>query len=286
MPSSANYAPSVTPNVLDKTAPDAQTACPGYAASNVKESDTGLTADLKLAGKPCSVYGNDIGDLALSVEYQSKDRLAVRITPKYLVPANSSIYILDEHLTPLPKSEHGSSKNQSSLSFTWSNAPSFQFKVARVDTGEVIFNTFGSKIVFEDQFLELKTSMVPDYNVYGLAESLRRFRIGNNFTQTFWNAYNLDNDQELDVNGHSVHPMYLETRYHGNNASTSHGVYARNSHGQNWLLRQDYLTHRAIGGTFDFYFLNGPTPNKVISQYHTGIVGTPVMQPYWALGFH
>lgn len=286
MPSPADYAPSVTPNVLDKTAPDAQIQCPGYTASNVKESDTGVTADLKLAGKPCSVYGNDVEDLTLAVEYQSKDRLAVRIAPKYLVPANRSIYILDEKLTPLPKIENGSSKNLSNLLFTWSNDPSFQFKISRVDSGEVIFNTFGSKIVFEDQFLELRTSMVPDYNVYGFAESLRGFRIGTNFTQTFWNAYNLTNDQLLDVNGHSVHPVYLETRYHGSNASTTHGVYARNAHGQDWLLRPDYLTYRTIGGTFDFYFINGPTPNKVISQYHTGIATTPVIPPYWALGFH
>lgn len=100
-----------------------------------------------------------------------------------------------------------------------------------------------------------------------------------------WNAYNLDNDQILDVNGHSVHPMYLETRYK-DNASTSHGVYARNAHGQDWLLRDQRVTYRTIGGSFDFYFLSGPSANAVISQYQKGIVGTPVMQPYWALGFH
>ncbi len=33
--------------------------------------------------------------------------------------------------------------------------------------------------------------MVPQYNIYGLAENLRGFRIPNNFSQTFWNAYNL-----------------------------------------------------------------------------------------------
>lgn len=114
-----------------------------------------------------------------------------------------------------------------------------------------------------------------DYNIYGLAESIHPFRLGNNFTQTFWNAYNLNNDQLPDVNGHSVHPMYLETRY-GDTTSLSHGVYARNAHAQEWLLRESALTYRTIGGSFDLYFFSGTTPTEVISQYHTGVIHTPV----------
>lgn len=270
---------------MDPTAPDAQNECPGYIASNAQESSFGLTADLTLAGTACNVYGNEINDLWLSVQYQSESRLAVRIIPKYLAPENISLYILDPAYTPYPGIEDAFAKRKSKLSFTWSNDPSFQFRVSRNDTGEVLFDTYGSKIVFEDQFLELSTAMVPDYNIYGLAESLRGFRLPNNFTQTMWNAYSLDNDQVLDVNGHSVHPMYLETRY-GNGTSTSHGVYARNAHGQEWLMRDQRVTYRTIGGSFDFYFLSGPSAKEVISQYQVGIVGTPVEQPYWALGFH
>jgi alpha-glucosidase len=152
--------------------------------------------------------------------------------------------------------------------------------------GEILFDTTGNKLVFEDQFLELSTSMVDDYNIYGLAESLHSFRLGTNWTQTFWASYNLDNDNVVDVNGHSTHPMYLETRYpDGGGESTSHGVYARNAHGQDWLLRSDRLTYRTIGGSFDLYFLSGDKPTSVISQYHTQIIGTPYLQPYWTLGF-
>jgi len=269
---------------MDPTAPDAQTVCPGYTASNVQESASGLEADLTLAGSACNVYGNDVQDLTLSVEYQSQSRLAVRIVPKYLGPANESHYILAEHLTPYPSAEDGCTKANSDLEFSWTNTPSFQFQVVRSTSKEVLFSTYGKKIIFENQFLELATSMVPDYNIYGLAESIHNFRLGNNWTQTFWNAYNLDNDQVIDANGHSTHPVYLETRY-GNGTSTSHGVYARNAHGQDWLLRAESLTYRTIGGSFDLYFLSGPTPKEVISQYQTGIIKTPVMQPYWALGF-
>jgi alpha-glucosidase len=48
--------------------------CPGYSASNVKYIHNGLTADLKLAGDACNVYGTDIEDLTLTVEYQAGTR--------------------------------------------------------------------------------------------------------------------------------------------------------------------------------------------------------------------
>jgi len=45
--------------------------CPGYSASNVQTSGTGLTADLTLAGSACNVYGRDIQDLRLIVNYDN-----------------------------------------------------------------------------------------------------------------------------------------------------------------------------------------------------------------------
>lgn len=85
--SSINAAPSLIPNILDTTAPNAQGVCPGYKASNVQTTDHGYVADLSLAGVPCNVYGNDILELSLVVEYQSQSRLSVKIQPRYLTPA-------------------------------------------------------------------------------------------------------------------------------------------------------------------------------------------------------
>jgi hypothetical protein len=44
---------------------------PGYRASNVVETVTGLTADLTLAGPACNVLGRDIQELKLSVNYET-----------------------------------------------------------------------------------------------------------------------------------------------------------------------------------------------------------------------
>lgn len=66
--------------------------CPGYQASNIVNTDHGLTADLKLAGDACDLYGDDLTDLKLLVEYQtgklsdysthySANTVAIRLTP-------------------------------------------------------------------------------------------------------------------------------------------------------------------------------------------------------------
>ena len=55
----------------DYPSDDALSACPGYKATNVKTTATGLTADLSLAGKACNVYGTDLDHLTLQVTYET-----------------------------------------------------------------------------------------------------------------------------------------------------------------------------------------------------------------------
>lgn len=97
MPASADQGAELIPNIQDPQAVDAQDVCPGYKASQLEETDGGISAVLVLAGAPCNVYGNDVDVLNLKVEYQSKDRLAVNISPAYLVrslPKPASNYTL------------------------------------------------------------------------------------------------------------------------------------------------------------------------------------------------
>lgn len=49
--------------------------CTGYAASNIVETDSSLTADLTLAGAACNLYSQDIKNLKLLVEYQNSKHL-------------------------------------------------------------------------------------------------------------------------------------------------------------------------------------------------------------------
>lgn len=53
------------------TSDDPLASCPGYTASNVKITDSGVTADLALAGTACNVYGDDLQGLTLQVVYET-----------------------------------------------------------------------------------------------------------------------------------------------------------------------------------------------------------------------
>lgn len=45
--------------------------CPGYTATNIDVTDSGLTADLTLAGVACNAYSEDLQELKLVVEHQT-----------------------------------------------------------------------------------------------------------------------------------------------------------------------------------------------------------------------
>lgn len=90
------------------------------------------------------------------------------------------------------------------LTFEWSNTPSFQFRVLRHSDHEVLFDTFGTVLVFQDQFTEVVTSMVPEYNLYGLPENIHDFRLGNNYTQTLWAT---SDGNAIDSNEYGSHPV-------------------------------------------------------------------------------
>ncbi|KKA30187.1 hypothetical protein TD95_001176 [Thielaviopsis punctulata] len=289
------------PNVLDPNAENSQTKCPGYHISNVQESASGLTADLDLAGAPCNIYGTDIDQLKLTVEYHDTDRLHVEIVPRFIGPENSTWFIIPEQMVPKPQAASGASKDSCELAFEYSSDPNFSYRVIRKANNEVLFDTTGSQLVFADQFFEFVTQMPADYNLYGLGETIRKFRLGNNLTRTLWAA---DVADQIDANLYGSHPIYLDTRYYEKGSKTpvsgsadsldrskeydsyTHGVFMRNAHGQDILLQSNKLTWRSLGGSVDLYFYSGPQAKDVITTYQKTMVGFPAMQQYWAFGFH
>ena len=186
VPATADQGAVLLPNIYDPQAIDAQTICPGYTASNIVRTSLGLTADLSLiGGKACNVYGTDIFNLNLTVEYQSADRLSVRIVPSVVNASNSSQFILPDELVhqPTADSDAESTSLTSDLNFVWSNDPTFSFSVYRVSTGDMLFSTAGTKLVFENQFIEFASALPENYNLYGLGETIHGLRLGNNFTK-------------------------------------------------------------------------------------------------------
>jgi alpha-glucosidase len=304
VPAAAQNGLNVLPNINDPQAVNAQDICPGYTASNIVRTPYGLTADLQLAGSACNAYGTDIEALNLIVEYQASDRLHVEITPTYVDSSNSSWYVLPEALVPKPTidADANSTTLDTDLNFVWSNDPTFSFSVIRQSTGDVLFSTTGTKLVFENQFIEFASSLPENYNLYGMGEVIHGLRMGNNLTRTFYAA---DVGDPIDYNIYGDHSFYLDTRYYEVDATTgnltyaanatnataqyvsySHGVYMRNAHGQEVLLRPSNITWRTLGGSIDLYFYAGPTQDKVTKAYQLSATGLPAMQQYFTFGYH
>jgi len=257
---------------------DALAACPGYKASNVKTTATGLTADLTLAGTACNAYGTDIDDLVLSVSYDSETRLHVKIQD-----AANNVYQVPESVFPRPEA-HGVKPCKSALKFEHTAEP-FSFRVTRSDTGEVLFDTSAASLIFESQYLRLRTSLPDDPNLYGLGEHSDPYRLNTtDYIRTLWSqdSYGVPTGSNLYGN----HPVYYEHRASG----ASHGVFLLNSNGMDIKINRteadgQYLEYNTLGGVIDLYFVAGPSPVEVAKQY-SSIVGLSTMMPYWGLGFH
>lgn len=184
IPAEADVGQPLLPNILDPEAVDMQTVAPGYTASNLQNSSSGFTADLNLAGSAVNVYGTDIENLTLTVEYQSRGRLHVEIQPRYIGPENETWFTLPEAIVPKPaaSSDEVVSPEGSDFDLSWSNDPTFSFTVKRKSTGDTLFTTKGSKLVYEDQFIEFASPLPDNYNLYGLGEVIHGLRLGNNLT--------------------------------------------------------------------------------------------------------
>ncbi|KAJ5292072.1 hypothetical protein N7478_001323 [Penicillium angulare] len=303
LPASADIGANLIANIDDPEAINAQSACPGYKAYNVQNTTNGVTATLQLAGQACNAYGTDIESLDLTVEYLAKDRLNVLITPSHVDASNASWYHLDEHAVPRPLADKkGASDDESDLVFTWSNDPSFSFTVMRKSTGDVLFDTVGSVLVYQNQFIEFVTALPDSYNLYGLGEHIRQLRLLPNATMTIYNA---DAADPIDSNIYGTHPFYLDTRYYEiddqsnrtpvssddadpekDYTSYSHGVFLRNAHGQEILTGAQNLTWRTLGGSIDLTFYEGPTQPEVTTNYLKSTIGLPAMQQYFTFGYH
>lgn len=129
---------------------------------------------MNLAGDACNVYGTDIETLALEVDVQTAHRLRISIQPAYLDSSNMSQYILPDELVNLP--EQGVLQPDAQdidLQFSWTNDPTFAFTVIRKSTGDVLFDTTGSVLVYENQFVR-ETAGIAAVSAYADSDNLLR----------------------------------------------------------------------------------------------------------------
>lgn len=192
------------------------------------------------------------------------------------------VYQVPEDVLPRPGSADDLTLDASTLKFSFETDP-FSFTVSRKETGEVLFDTSGSDLVFQTQYLNLRTALPDEPNLYGLGEHSEPLRMNTTkYTRTIWNrdSYGLPPGGNL----YGSHPIYVDHR----GESGAHGVYLLNSNAMDIKIDKtkkgdQYLEYNIVGGIIDLYFLAGPSPKEVTAQY-AEVVGLPAMMPYWGFG--
>lgn len=193
------------------------------------------------------------------------------------------MYQVQKEVLPRPKSDDATS-DDAALEFDLVEKP-FSFTVKRKENGEVLFDTSGASLVFETQYIRLRTNLPEDPFLYGLGEHSDPFRLPTyNYVRVMENSESPFIPHNSNLYG--SHPVYFEHR----GDKGTHGVFLLNSDPMNIIINrtesgQQYLEYNTIGGVLDFYFLAGSRPADVSKQY-ADVVGYSTMYPYWVLGFH
>ncbi|XP_063403845.1 maltase-glucoamylase-like [Mytilus trossulus] len=247
-----------------------------YGYTQTSESSHGISTaiDLKWQNKS-QMFQDDIESIRMIVTKHSNKLLQVKIIDpsdeRYEVPVNFN-------KIPAPNRE-GTDYN---IQYGNDDHGIFSFNVTRKSNGAVIWDTSVGGLTFADQFLQFVTKL-PSKNVYGFGEN-RHKKFRHNFDYDRWPMFSRDNG----VNGgdhanlYGVHPFYMCVEDDGN----AHGVLLLNSNAMEIVLQpHPTLAYRTTGGILDFYLFLGPTPEDVVRDYTSVLIGKPYMPPYWALGF-
>jgi len=263
------------PNIYNTSAIDANVAANGYRLANLTKTDSGLFGILTIRGKPKNIYGYDFSTLNLTVSYQAKERLNVRVQPLNLT---SDVFILPDEIVPRPSVDEAFSIGDSDLLFEY-ESDNFGFAIVRKSTGEALFDTRGNPLVFENQFVQFNTSLPRGHVISGLGDVADSYEIPPGTVRTLKTT---DHQTPVGKDMYGNYPVYYDQRYTTN---TTHAVWWRTSAISEAVIGEESLTWRALSGILDLYFFGGPTPMDAIKQYVSAI-GLPTFQQYWTLGYH
>jgi len=247
-------------------------ADPLYEIQSLQKNSAGYDGYALLQDGTSGPYPPDISNITIRQRYINSNIIHIKLSDshsqRYEVP--NIVQVQDAQQAP----------SDAQLKVQWSSEP-FGFSVIRTDDGETVFNTTSSRLVFEDQYLELSTSV--GENLFGLGEHANALKL----EKKTYTLFNKDvGAVSPDRNLYGSHAFYLEIR-----DQICHGVFLLNSNPMDVVISDDdngenlRLTYKTIGGIFDFYLFSGKTPADVINQY-LSLFGPVYMPPYWALGWH
>ena len=138
---------------------------------------------------------------------------------------------------------------------------------------------------YSKRFIQFSTKRGPDDIIYGLGQRQGNFLLKNGIYTIF--PYDQDiitdnGDLSHGGNLYGHHPFYIKFDKKNQRAT---GVYMHTSSPLDFIIRDTYITTRAVNGIIDLYFFSGPSFQDVVKQYHK-LIGYPKMMPFWAFGWH
>ncbi|KAI8142903.1 alpha glucosidase [Fennellomyces sp. T-0311] len=258
---------------------DVSSSAPGYRIDGrVSHTKSGLQIPLSLnsrrGSKGKDLYGKTIEDLVVDVDFETAERLHVKIYDK-----DEKQYLVPNDRTGLERPKTKRPAKKTNYEFKYTSRP-FGFQVIRKADKEVIFDTTDYPLVFEDQYLELTTAVPDDANIYGVGETTAPFKRDN--IQNVTTIFARDAGTPFYENIYGSHPYYNEIRN-----GKAHGALLLNAHGMDVFFAEGRITYKVIGGVLEYYFFvpKDGKPNAVLEAY-TDLVGKPFMPALWMLGWH
>jgi alpha-glucosidase len=98
--------------------------------------------------------------------------------------AAEEVFQIQESVWPRPSDGESGDPENSALAFTYTSSP-FSFAITRRATNETIFDTSAASLIFESQYLRLRTALPDAPHLYGLGESTDPFHLNTtNYTRT------------------------------------------------------------------------------------------------------
>ncbi|KFP94754.1 Maltase-glucoamylase, intestinal, partial [Haliaeetus albicilla] len=245
-----------------------------YSVDKVEYTSSGFTANLTLNNAKTRANENfttPISTLCLEVKYHLNHMLQFKIydyqNARYEVPV------------PLNLPSSPTSTDKERLYEVSVQKKPFGIQVRRKSTRTLIWDSQLPTFTFSDMFIQISTRLASQY-IYGFGET-EHTMFRRNMSWHTWGMFTRDQPPTYKLNSYGYQPFYMALEEDGN----AHGVLLLNSNAMDVTFQPTpALTYRTTGGILDFYMVLGPTPELVVQEY-TGLIGRPVMPPYWSLGF-
>ena len=154
-----------------------------------------------------------------------------------------------------------------------------------------VFDSHGTTFKYFDKYLEFGVS-IPSQRIYGIGEHCSPFEMGSTRDESIYTLWNKDSanpyaDGGGNRNEYGSQPFFVFQLPNHRVAA----LFFKNSNAIDYVITKDNqnqkatVTHKSIGGIFDFYFIYAGTMEEMVRKYHS-IIGRPYVIPFWSLGWH